>query len=785
MAKKQHKVSPQEIYNYLVYEKNVSPIHARGMIANIKSESAFFSDSHNPSDKGEPSSGLFQHRGGRRDEMIKATGGEDRWKKDWRGQIDFALDEKEGKDYISKDFKNDLEATTYFVRKFERPEDPHKDNYVTKGKNRLNKAKKTMETLKVAPKYFDAKAPFITLPTQIGEGEHAVKLNNLKNKVNEVNALATNVYKLNEDDKDSLDKQIYDATGEFHKFLEGGAIPDELKGNKPTNDDDINRRLYLKFIQDRITIKVREGEEGAVIALSQLSNTNVEELSKKRAIINHLHETTKGNDYAINITGEEPVWSRRGTDSKLLNMMQDTNYNSDDFYNNLETPVEGNVDEEYIKELKKHPILGDYIFKPTVADTKLTIETGIKPQPGGLKFKSDFGPDGKIKLSSVFDDYIRENDLVDYQYTSDKAVETAEKIIHPLSSRKGIFKIEGTDAFYYSGDKDIPSNIFKNEEDLREFIGKDEYTLPEGMSQDDIINQAKTFTTEQFSDPDKETISELAKNLGFVIPRTQEIEEEITLDPRGAAFDLTPTEPGEIKISEDYIKPEIPKKKPEEPDVDVKWYKEATNVISALKAGAGIISLAQGMKDIPIEESSELSASFKDYMNKVKNLSETGLTAQEKSTVRNDLSEAYQMGVKNVLRASGGSRGTFLAGMGVLNANRVKGLVKLGQLDAAQQRKNIELYGNALKTQETLNHRSGELSKKMAYDEAKRKSDSFGTIGSTLIGSALKDLAYAMQKRKNARYSNAVYDNLEATETKSDIEVDATEGDFYNISPGQ
>ena len=73
----------------------------------------------------------------------------------------------------------------------------------------------------------------------------------------------------------------------------------------------------------------------------------------------------------------------------------------------------------------------------------------------------------------------------------------------------------------------------------------------------------------------------------------------------------------------------------------------------------------------------------------------------------------------------------------------------------------------------------------MAYDEAKRKSDSFGTIGSTLIGSALKDLAYAMQKRKNARYSNAVYDNLEATETKSDIEVDATEGDFYNISPGQ
>lgn len=154
----------QEIYNYLRNKPGVTHEHAMGMIANIKAESAFdsgvrgdfmiadstgklknkeklvnkkgsgyvYSDNH-PTKAGQeveenlianisPSAGgLFQHQGSRFKNMVDAVG-ED-WETNWKGQIDFALQEQDGKNYLKQDFSSVADSTKSFMINFERPAD--------------------------------------------------------------------------------------------------------------------------------------------------------------------------------------------------------------------------------------------------------------------------------------------------------------------------------------------------------------------------------------------------------------------------------------------------------------------------------------------------------------------------------------------------------------------------------------------------------------------------------------------------------------------------------------
>ena len=72
--------------------------------------------------------GLFQHRGSR---FAKLKASSARWYT-WQAQIDFALSEKikgvkygdPNKTYLETDFPTAAEATEWFTRNFERPEDP-------------------------------------------------------------------------------------------------------------------------------------------------------------------------------------------------------------------------------------------------------------------------------------------------------------------------------------------------------------------------------------------------------------------------------------------------------------------------------------------------------------------------------------------------------------------------------------------------------------------------------------------------------------------------------------
>ncbi len=95
--------------------RGLSDPHVQGILANIQRESEF-----NPAAMGDNGTahGLFQHRLDRADALKKTVPD---WQTNPLGQIDFALNEPEGKQYIAQKFPNAGAAAQWFTTNFERP----------------------------------------------------------------------------------------------------------------------------------------------------------------------------------------------------------------------------------------------------------------------------------------------------------------------------------------------------------------------------------------------------------------------------------------------------------------------------------------------------------------------------------------------------------------------------------------------------------------------------------------------------------------------------------------
>ena len=107
-------ISSKEVSSYL--SGKMDDNHRIGILANIQGESGF-----SPGDIGDQntSGGLFQHHADRFSKLVAKLGSN--WASDWKGQIDYALSEPEGKEYLSTRFSSPAEATAWWVKHFERP----------------------------------------------------------------------------------------------------------------------------------------------------------------------------------------------------------------------------------------------------------------------------------------------------------------------------------------------------------------------------------------------------------------------------------------------------------------------------------------------------------------------------------------------------------------------------------------------------------------------------------------------------------------------------------------
>tara|TARA_B100000519_G_scaffold203419_1_gene226529 strand:+ start:7217 stop:9145 length:1929 start_codon:yes stop_codon:yes gene_type:complete len=116
-----NKISIKEVYNYLMTKPKMTKNKALGIIANIQSESLFYSDAVEMANVKNKGIGLFQHTfPARKKAFLEQV---PNWETNWKGQIDFALKEQEAQNYLNSSYKDEEDATKAFMKEFEKPKD--------------------------------------------------------------------------------------------------------------------------------------------------------------------------------------------------------------------------------------------------------------------------------------------------------------------------------------------------------------------------------------------------------------------------------------------------------------------------------------------------------------------------------------------------------------------------------------------------------------------------------------------------------------------------------------
>jgi len=106
-----------DIYKYLL-SKGMDDIHALGIMANISRESGFRPGA-DETGTGSGGVGLFQYTyPARKEKFLKAVAD---YKTNWKGQIDYAINESVGPQYLKMNFKSPQEAADWWMLKWENP----------------------------------------------------------------------------------------------------------------------------------------------------------------------------------------------------------------------------------------------------------------------------------------------------------------------------------------------------------------------------------------------------------------------------------------------------------------------------------------------------------------------------------------------------------------------------------------------------------------------------------------------------------------------------------------
>ena len=202
-------ISQQEVFDYLMSKPNMTRNKALGIMANIRAESDFYVDAVQMGDMEDENRGigLFQHTYKSRKNGLKEK--VPNWETNWKGQIDYALEEQESQNYMNTIYDSPEEATRAFMLEFEKPKDQSEEN--------INKRSNYVDSLNIAPapvQYQEVLGPDgNTIRIPIGESATQEDIKKAKKATETGEVVYSNwdeVYK----DIDNIDKSLPITIGE-------------------------------------------------------------------------------------------------------------------------------------------------------------------------------------------------------------------------------------------------------------------------------------------------------------------------------------------------------------------------------------------------------------------------------------------------------------------------------------------------------------------------------------------------------------------------------------------
>ena len=124
--------------------------------------------------------------------------------------------------------------------------------------------------------------------------------------------------------------------------------------------------------------------------------------------------------------------------------------------------------------------------------------------------------------------------------------------------------------------------------------------------------------------------------------------------------------------------------------------------------------LKEAMKEVKPQASAQLSPMFMQHLRQSRELAKKGFHPDQARVLQKEIDGAYQKGLENAVRGSGGQRARFLASSGILDAQRSAALLDYASRDAELQAVNQDKYEKLMMFKENFD--IGQTEKERAED---------------------------------------------------------------------
>lgn len=165
---------------------------------------------------------------------------------------------------------------------------------------------------------------------------------------------------------------------------------------------------------------------------------------------------------------------------------------------------------------------------------------------------------------------------------------------------------------------------------------------------------------------------------------------------------------------------------------------------TAISALVGVKALKAANNPIETLDTPELSDAFKAELYQQEQMAKRGFSPEQEAQARQQISDAYSLGIENAVRGTAGDRAKFLAMSGVLDSRRQAALLDFAAKDEAAMKANQEQYRNTLMFKENFDQQQAQ---QLRNEELEIMQNQYST--NQMLGS--QALKYAMDNINNAK----------------------------------
>jgi len=375
-----------------------------------------------------------------------------------------------------------------------------------------------------------------------------------------------------------------------------------------------------------------------------------------------------------------------------------------------------------------------------------TIEKNLKSFSKGTKEYNDLV---RRKNELIKDLTKKENILKEDLYKK----ELNNYVNSENNAREQLSKLQNEAKGYIDAGEEVPADITSGIAEARETISKsgnrvkilvkqdwndyDISPVQQGYNQnillpDGTIDIEKSKTTPILPDPlsdDKEedivynVVDENTDQTQIIeTPEAKTITEDVVEETVGGEDAVTETE--DPTIDPNYRMNQLG-------NAGKALFQGAGKVLDYVGGPGGIISYVMGkkglkeaMKEVKPHASAQLSPMFMQHLRQSREIAKKGFHPDQARVIQKEMDGAYQKGLENAVRGSGGQRARFLASSGILDAQRSSALLNYAAQDSELQSKNQEKYEKLMMfkenfdIQQTEKERAEDMERQVANKKA-------------------------------------------------------------------